>query len=135
MSYFNTTTNLCTAPTTAVANAYYYSSATAVSGCAPKYYLNAGACTAITTTICANCSAGAYNSSNVFIPTACDAGYSVVTSGGTTSCVANTSTNCPITNCSSCGSTTTCTACAATYTKVLGGSSADTCVTGVANCY
>lgn len=53
-SYFNTTTNLCTAPTTAVANATYYSSATAVSACADGYYLSAGACTAISSN-CTNC--------------------------------------------------------------------------------
>lgn len=66
----------------------------------------------------------------------CMAGFSVVTSGSTTSCVANTTTNCPITNCSSCISTTSCYKCAATFTRVLGsGSAADTCSTGVANCY
>ena len=132
-SYFNTTTNVCTAPTTPVDNAAAYSSATAVSLCAPGYYLNASACTAIPTT-CTNCAAGAMSGST-FVPTACNAGYSVSVSGSTTTCAANTTTLCPITNCSSCGSTTTCMLCADTYTRVLGSSAADTCVVGVENCY
>lgn len=126
-SYFDTTTNLCTAPTTVVANAISYSSATQVSICDIGYYLSGTTCAAVPTT-CTHCADGTM-SGTTFTPTKCTTGFSLVSGA----CVANTSTNCSVTDCDSCTAAAVCWMCGTGLTIV--GTTTTTCTAGVANCY
>jgi hypothetical protein len=67
---------VCTAPTTAIVNAFTYTNATTVARCNDGYQLASNACTAINQTTYAN--AGYLNASNNAIST-CASGYSTVT--------------------------------------------------------
>lgn len=102
-SYSDSTSGVCTAPTTAIANAFNYSSATTVLRCNDNYQLGTNACTLINQTTYAN--AVQLNATNSAIAQ-CAMGYSTVsntTNGVTTvSCAATVTANCNHASCSSC---------------------------------
>jgi hypothetical protein len=84
----------------------------------------------------ANCITGSYAAATGYVCFGCKAGFSytavVGASSTTSSCVANTATNCTVTNCSSCNTPKVCTGCVSGY-NVLGTDSS--CVqSAVTNC-
>lgn len=137
LSYYDTVSQKCVAPTTAIANAANYTSNTVVLACMDGYYLKDNTCVAMDATNFANCARGSHNATNGYVCSACKSGFTLVSnvagSVTTNTCQTTTATNCTVSNCSSCiGSGKVCTTCASGYAIL---SSDSSCIqSSLANC-
>lgn len=82
-SYYDTTEAKCVAPTTAIANAMSYSSATNVSACNAGYYKKDNTCVEMDSTNFADCKYGSYTTTSGYMCTACNNNFTLVASSGT----------------------------------------------------